>query len=245
MWKFAPFKSFIEPARYVGRVFLHCTASDNAALEGVGLVEEVNRWHRQNGWAGIGYHFMIDKAGAIMTGRPLEMTPAAQLGRDGRGNVATIAICTHGNWHFTAESLIATRELCREIDKTYRDLGRTVTFHGHCEIDPKPCPVYGYRGLLGLDQHGHFGVGMMSEPKVVAATVGALGHGVAVERPSPRLLRSGDTGPDVLAVQHALRVPSTGRMDGDTITALFNFQKEHHLVPDCIVGPNTRAALRI
>ena len=33
-------------------------------------VEEVNRWHLERGWTGIGYHFYIRKDGKVYRGRP-------------------------------------------------------------------------------------------------------------------------------------------------------------------------------
>jgi hypothetical protein len=37
-------------------------------------------WHLANGWADVGYHFFITKAGHIQPGRPLEKIPAAREG---------------------------------------------------------------------------------------------------------------------------------------------------------------------
>lgn len=170
-WQFRLFDvgSFVIPQREVKRVFLHCSAWDNAAINGTDLVDEINRWHISNGWRGVGYHFLIDKQGNVMSGRPLEDQPAAQLGPDNKGNFATIAIMTQGLWHFTSESLTSTYKLCKIVNDQYTLAGRPVTFHGHKEIDPKPCPVYDYRGLLGLDGKGNLGMGITVSPANVAA----------------------------------------------------------------------------
>ena len=48
-------------------------------------------------------------------------------------------------------ALDACRNLCAEINEVYD--GR-VTFHGHCEVSPKTCPVLDYKGLLILDRFG-------------------------------------------------------------------------------------------
>ena len=45
-------------------------------------VEEVNRWHLERGWTGIGYHFYIRRDGQILTTRPVERaapTPTATM----------------------------------------------------------------------------------------------------------------------------------------------------------------------
>lgn len=169
-WPFTKFDptTFHIPTRRVTRVFLHCTASDNRALVGVGLVEEINRWHIQNGWRGVGYHFLIDKEGSVMTARAIEETPAAQLGPDNMGNVATIAFSVHGLWDFTTASLQSAVAMCKSIDAAYKTAGKPVTFHGHKELDPRPCPVFDYKSLLGLDAKGNLFTQPFSLPAIVA-----------------------------------------------------------------------------
>lgn len=168
-WPFELFDpaTFKPPIRKVSRVFLHCSAWDGKAV-GQKLAETINEWHLANGWSGVGYHFLIDHLGNVCTGRPLEETPAAQLGKDGKGNVSTIAIMTNGLWDFTEEALKSTQVLCTAIDIAYTLLSKPVTFHGHCEIDPKPCPVYNYPQLLGLDIAGTLHVDNMWTPAEIS-----------------------------------------------------------------------------
>ena len=33
-------------------------------------VEDIHRWHLNNGWTGIGYHYFVKKDGSIYRGRP-------------------------------------------------------------------------------------------------------------------------------------------------------------------------------
>lgn len=139
--------TFERPRRRVERVFLHCSASDDVSLSGDKLVETVRHWHWARGFSNVGYHFLIDKQGAVLPGRGLEKTPAAQKGR----NTGTVAICVHGLESFSQAALDACRYLCAEINEDYD--GR-ITFHGHCEVSPKACPVFDYNGLLSLDRFG-------------------------------------------------------------------------------------------
>lgn len=243
-WKFEIFDpaAFARPARPVTRVFLHCTASDLPHLKGVALAEEVNRWHLANGWAGVGYHFLVDKEGQVVTGRPLDLVPSAQLGKDGRGNLGTIAISTHGGWSFTAAGLQATKALCAAIAADYADQGGTVTFHGHCEIDPRPCPVYSYKTLLGLNPAGIMGAATEVPAEIVAAC--ARNPALPSVTPTPpALLKLGDRGDEVSALEKALGLASNGCFDGAVDAAVRAQQAAHHLAVDGVVGPNTRAAL--
>ncbi len=269
MWNFGLFDpaSFRAPARKVTRVFLHCTDSDNEALEGVSLAEEVNRWHLANGWAGIGYHFVVDKRGQVVTGRPLELTPAAQLGEVPlvapdmvhMGNVATIAISTHGSKQWTKEGLNSTFYLCNQIHAAYFAAGAPVTFHGHCEIDPRPCPVYRYRALLGLDAGGRFLAGAQSPADMVASIstevtdaphdmpkLALIEHPAAFEPIGARALFEGCHGQDVEALQRKLGLaPADGWFGPQTYRALADWQGAHGLAADGIAGPVTRKALEL
>lgn len=168
-WPFLIFDpaSFKCPARAVTKVYLHCSAWDGAAL-GQELAATINSWHIANGWKGIGYHFVVDNEGNICTARSLEETPAAQLGKDQRGNHGTIAIMTNGLWNFREAALQSTFMLCKAIDEAYKAANKPVTFHGHCEIDPKPCPVYDYRSLCGLDAMGNFAANTPASAEDVA-----------------------------------------------------------------------------
>ncbi|MBE9554864.1 MAG: N-acetylmuramoyl-L-alanine amidase, partial [Proteobacteria bacterium] len=127
--------------------FLHCSASDDENLSENRLVEEVRAWHRARGFSDVGYHFLIDKQGKFMSGRDLAKTPAAQKGH----NAGTIAIMVHGLEGFPKPMLNACRDLCAAINEAYE--GR-ITFHGHCEVSAKTCPVFDYTALLGLDRFG-------------------------------------------------------------------------------------------
>ena len=139
---------FEKPNRHVERVFLHCSASE-MDMSGQAMVDEIRRWHKARGWSDVGYHSLIDKLGEVLPGRSLERTPAAQKGH----NRGTIAIMVHGLELdlFPAAALNACAVLCHDINKAYE--GR-ISFHGHCEVSAKTCPVFDYRGLLQLDRFG-------------------------------------------------------------------------------------------
>lgn len=137
---------FQKPNRPVTKVFLHCSASDNAKHDNVATIKE---WHLARGFNDIGYHFYVDKFGRIFPGRDIEKVPAAQKGH----NTGSIAICAGGLKEFTQVQLAAVKQLCTEIDKAYQG---AVTFHGHHEVEPlKTCPVYDYKKLLNLSGAGH------------------------------------------------------------------------------------------
>lgn len=57
-------------------------------------VEEVNRWHLERGWTGIGYHFYIRKDGRIYRGRPECAVGAHAQGHNSR----SVGICCEGSY---------------------------------------------------------------------------------------------------------------------------------------------------
>ena len=139
--------TFTKPKRAVSRVFLHCSASDSPAHDDVAVMD---KWHRERGFAEVGYHYFITKKGVLQIGRDIEKTPAAQQGH----NTGTIAICLHGlkAANFTALQFTVLYLLCQKINAAY---GGKVTFHGHKEVAAKDCPVFNYRHVLKLDAQGH------------------------------------------------------------------------------------------
>lgn len=136
---------FAAPRRPVGRVFLHCSASDSPAHDNLRTIE---LWHTRRGFSGCGYHYFVRKDGTLERGRDLERDPAAQAGH----NRGTIAVCLHGlaGDRFTEHQFATLRALCQSIHEQLP----LATFHGHCEVSAKSCPVFPYRAVLNLDARG-------------------------------------------------------------------------------------------
>lgn len=162
--KFPKYTRFIKPKRRVTKVYVHCSAHDGESTDNAATM---NRWHKERGWNGIGYHFFIRFDGTIEHGRSIAKTPSAQKWH----NRGTIAICCHGGQDlkpdaFTPEQFDSLRRLCADIDKAY---GGKITFHGHKEVSRKACPVYDYRDVLSLDKKGYMKKGVVNVPKLESA----------------------------------------------------------------------------
>lgn len=73
------------------------------------------------------------------------------------------------------------------------------------------------------------------------------GRGPALNVPQPapeqRLLRAGQSGEDVRAMQKQLGITASGTFDAPTLRAVKDFQATHNLKVDGLVGPKTMAAL--
>ena len=55
--------------RKIKQIVIHCTATKEGKDY---TVKDVDRWHKERGWKGIGYHFLIRLDGDIEVGRPIE-----------------------------------------------------------------------------------------------------------------------------------------------------------------------------
>lgn len=130
--------------RKVSKVYLHCSASDNPKHDDVSVIK---KWHLERGFNDVGYHYFIKADGTIQTGRWIEQIPAAQEGH----NQGSIAICCHGLSKFTDEQRKSLKALCDEINELYQG---NISFHGHCEVSTKSCPVYPYKEWLNLNANG-------------------------------------------------------------------------------------------
>lgn len=56
---------------------------------------DIHQWHLNKGWAGIGYHFIIDPDGKIHVGRPIYCVGAHTYGY----NHESIGICLEGDFN--------------------------------------------------------------------------------------------------------------------------------------------------
>ncbi len=138
---------FVKPARPVHTTWLHCSASDHPNHDDVSVMD---RWHRQRGWNGVGYHIFGQKNGNLQEGRSLERTGAHVRGH----NSGSIGICLHGleEDKFTEAQFESLRDICRQINEAYDGKMR---FRGHNEVATKACPVFDYRAVLNLDADGY------------------------------------------------------------------------------------------
>lgn len=100
--------------------------------------------------------------------------------------------------------------------------------------------VLGRSGSTGRSTNPHLHLGCWLPDGTPVDPVEVLGHAPYT---GPRVLRRGDTGDDVRALQAALGVRADGDFGPVTEAAVRGFQKARGLVVDGIAGPATRASL--
>lgn len=75
--------------RHIADIVIHCSATKEGKDFGAA---DIDRWHRDRGFNGIGYHFVVRLDGTIETGRLLSLAGAHTTGH----NQNTIGICYIG-----------------------------------------------------------------------------------------------------------------------------------------------------
>ena len=110
-------------------VILHHAEASNAT------VWDINQWHLDNGWVGIGYHYYIRKDGSIYRGRPEWAVGAHATGHNDR----SIGICCEGAYMtetMPAAQLASLKALLRDIMGRYG----TLALKRHRDVNSTSCP---------------------------------------------------------------------------------------------------------
>ena len=126
--------------RKIEKIIVHCTATPEGRPH---TVEDIRRWHKAQGFADVGYHFVVGLDGAVYRGRPLEMAGAHCRGQ----NAHSIGICYVGGLDAKDGSPKDTRTPSQRIALEALVLLLRLRFpratvHGHNEFAAKACPCF-------------------------------------------------------------------------------------------------------
>jgi N-acetylmuramoyl-L-alanine amidase len=129
--------------RKITRHIIHASASPNKLDVGV---KEIDRWHKERGWSGCGYHNVIRRNGVVEQGRDISQIGAHVAGH----NKDTIGTCLVGAGtslsDFTSAQLATLERLDKQLKVTYPG----ITTHGHREYANKLCPGFNVSELPWL-----------------------------------------------------------------------------------------------
>ncbi len=127
--------------RTINQIIIHCSATPPDM--DIGMLE-INEWHLDRGWSGIGYHWVIRRDGTLERGRNEKNQGAHVRGH----NKNSIGICLvggkgskHNDYasdHYNPAQLGTLLELINTKMHEYPD----VTIHGHNEFSSKACPGF-------------------------------------------------------------------------------------------------------
>lgn len=130
-----------KSTRNIKYIVLHCSATK----EGVHFEKkDIDKWHKQQGWAEIGYNYVVLLDGTIQNGRDVNKVPAHVSGY----NSNSIGICYIGGIDKnqaakdtrTAAQKKALKELVLELKKLYPN----AIVQGHRDFPKvaKACPCF-------------------------------------------------------------------------------------------------------
>ena len=112
--------------RQIVNIVVHCSASPQGRGDDA---SDIHRWHREKGWDGIGYHYVILEDGMGQVGRPLYWVGAHVANY----NDTSIGICLIGEGGDATEAQLGMLEsLITGLLVDYPDANPM----GHCDLDP-------------------------------------------------------------------------------------------------------------
>lgn len=126
--------------RKIRKIIVHCTATPAGRSV---TVAEIDRWHRQRGFNGIGYHYVVGLDGSVSKGRDEALVGAHCKGH----NSDSIGVAYVGGMSEDMSRPLDTRtpgqrlalsRLIEELKSRYP--GATV--HSHNEFAAKVCPCF-------------------------------------------------------------------------------------------------------
>lgn len=112
------------------RIILHHAAAVTCS------VQDIQRWHLANGWAGIGYHFFVRKDGSIYRGRPESTIGAHVTG----ANADSIGICFEGDYDKEASMPQAQTKAGKELVAYLKNRYGINTVKAHRDVGASSCP---------------------------------------------------------------------------------------------------------
>ncbi len=132
----------VNPMQGVKRLTLHhegwTPVTFTAASSTYDRIEQIRQIHtRDRGWADIGYHYVIDRAGRILEGRPIHYQGAHVADN----NAHNLGILVLGNFNEQSPSSAQVQSVARftrQMMQLHRLPGHLVQTHQ--EIKPTQCP---------------------------------------------------------------------------------------------------------
>lgn len=141
--KLIPFR-LKRSSRAINKIIVHCSATP----EGKDFtVDDIRKWHKQQGWSDIGYHYVVYRDGSVHVGRDVNRQGAHCA--DNNGNIGSIGVCYIGGCARDGKTAKDTRtdaqklallNLLLDLKKLYPQ----AVILGHRDLDThgKLCPSF-------------------------------------------------------------------------------------------------------
>jgi N-acetylmuramoyl-L-alanine amidase len=133
--------------RRIDEIIIHCTATK----EGVDVdAKTIDKWHKQRGWKGIGYHYVIKLDGTVEKGRNDEEVGAHCTNHNAHsiGIVYVGGLDNNGKPKDTRTD--AQKESMWNLLRILLIKYPTANVHGHNEFSNKACPCFDVQKECGI-----------------------------------------------------------------------------------------------
>lgn len=222
----------------VKRIILHHAEASNCT------VQDIHRWHLNNGWAGCGYHFFVRKDGTIYRGRPENKLGAHTANH----NTGSLGICFEGAYNTETMNEIqikAGQELITYLCDKHGLLKANV--YKHKDFNSTDCP--GANFPFENIQNGATQSVNVSQSNSIEEELKAECKKQGFD--SYPVCRKGAKGNITKIIQRLLiskgyTLPiygADGSYGDETVKAVKNFQTKNGLLVDGVVGQETWKAL--
>lgn len=125
--------------RKINKIIIHCSATPEGRAV---TVQDIDKWHREQGYNGIGYHYIIGLNGEVWKGRDITLPGAHTKGY----NSKSVGICYVGGCDKSMKSkdtrTPAQRIALLNLVKGLKGQFPAATIHGHNEFANKACPSF-------------------------------------------------------------------------------------------------------
>lgn len=128
--------------RRITDIIIHCTSTPEGKDY---TVEDIRRWHREQGWSDIGYHFVVYRNGHVEPGRDVDLVGAHCYGH----NTSSIGVCYVGGMAKDRKTTKDTRTLAQKagLMKLLTDLraqypDARIVSHRDYDTTGKKCPCF-------------------------------------------------------------------------------------------------------
>lgn len=127
--------------RTIREIIIHCAATPEGRDY---TVEDIRKWHKQQDWSDIGYHYVIYRNGSIHEGRNVDIAGAHCVNH----NANSIGICYIGGVATNGKTPKDTRTLTQRaallsLLNELRQLYPNAKIYGHRDFEPrKACPSF-------------------------------------------------------------------------------------------------------
>ena len=130
--------------RKITLIVIHCSA---VRPDQTSSAKDIEKWHKDRGFNGIGYHYVVRRNGEIEPGRPESVIGAHCHVKGQNHNKHSIGVCYEGGYDIrgqpadtrTEAQKAAMRQLLEDLHRRYP----RALIVGHHDLDPtKDCPCF-------------------------------------------------------------------------------------------------------